>query len=369
MLKFYEECSRCQFAQFLDFDTVECRKGVVFNASQKKCTEFQEKDGNHSEESSLYERINANIKQTEQDAVKQHTQRQAGTEIIDFGKKAQSQQGSGLSASVDDYEGYDYRINTRREVRVYNNPELRQSDIIRTEPQGALISFKREIIRHGFNLYKIKNERGKVEYIEKVPEITVECEVCEVKSYPLDVLLIKHQDYDQHIETIVPEEVEIKKKYAKDIDSSIERTFGHTIVRTKAAYDKEGKRTTLSSISLASQDVNVKIGRLVPSTKFFITEPHEGKQPKKIKLEDGTEGVLLTQTESYKTLTPPLLQFVMGLTMVITIGILLYIIISVVEATGYIVIIGLVAIAVAYIVMFVVGAPLYFILKGIGKRL
>jgi len=264
----------------------------------------------------------------------------------------------------------DYRLLTKEEVKVYKTSRTRSQDIIRTEPKDQLIHFQRQVIRHGDELFQLLEPNGEKVYIRYHERKTSICEQAVVDKNPLDILLMSHQDFDLFTDKNAKIKSDrIKKEYGDHIHSQVKTVNRKTIVRIKDVYSTDGQKVTMMNNYTFNAIVpDIKIGRLDTGTTFYITAPTIDSRGRKVKLLDGTEGVLLSRGEAYKTIETKLEAFVSTLSKILFFAIIVIGIGAILLQTGYLVFIGIVLIPLAFIIMIFFSLPLYFILSQIIRR-
>jgi len=355
---YYEQCQECEFANFKDSDNLDCSQDMEYKEDES-CKSFKKLQQENNQNLIANGKFNQIVEEIYQNAIE--SEKDKKSEIVLFDNKAINQ---------DTRDENDYRINTIQNVDVYNTPDVILGGKTRTIPKNTLVPYHREIIRAGIELIMLKEPDGSYAYIEKDLKKLRICDQCQVKEKPLDILLMPHEDFTKYIVSNKPEVKQIKTGFEEHINSFIGNENGKTHVRIKDSISKDGKNIGLINlIDFNTLIPYLKIGRLAPNSKFYITSSKGDKLARKIKTADGTEGILISSTETYKVILPALQQIVNFVTIALTFAIVIGIIYTILESTGWIIIIGIAVIAIAYIVAIFIGAPVYFILNQIIKRL
>jgi len=370
---FYDTCRDCQYAEFLDFETVKCGKSVVFEPDTE-CAEFQ--DVGHA--SSPKEVTNVmtlaedveEILEVEKEYTIQELKKEEESEIVQLSEIEINEEGETIERQSPLIIEQDYRLLTKEEVNVYKTSRTRSQDVIRAEPKDQLIQFHRQVIRHGDELFQLLEPNGEKSYIRYHERKTSICEQAVVDKNPLDILLMSHQDFDLFTDKNTKIKSDrIKKEYGDHLHSQVKTVNRKTIARIKDVYSTDGQKVTMMNNYTFNGIVpDIKIGRLESGTSFYITAPTIDSRGRKIKLVDGTEGVLLSRSEAYKTVETKLEAFVSTLSKILFVVIILMGIGAVLLQTGYLVIIGILIIPLAFIIMIFFSLPLYFILSQIVRR-
>lgn len=379
---YYEECYECKFAEFKDYESMECTLsvGCIPNSN---CEKFEVIGGNSKERVNILGATNELIDLSHNKAVEKQKQEKIIEERVELIKNIESKKTNEQKTRIiskieqienkNDYDSsrkLDPRLLTLSEVNIYNSTEIRAHRKIRTEPPHKLIPFKREIIRDGFNLIMLKEANGQKAYIWKERNKVQVCDQCVVKTKPLDIILMPHDQFDAYAETQKPQIKEIKKGHADDIESFVQARYGTTVVSIKDLV-KKGDKTIpyVNIIGFSSELRNIKIGRLSPNSKFYITHSKGDKAARKIMTENGTEAILISNAETYNEIVPPLQSFINGIIILLTLTIYLGGTITLLNETGWLITGGLIALVIGYLVSTFVGAPIYYLLNQVKKRM
>lgn len=236
-----------------------------------------------------------------------HEQGIVNTELVHFAKKTAFE----ISGN------YEWRLYTQGKANVYNTSDLKQNQIVRTEPQGKLIPYNREVIRNRINMFKVKSSG---EYMEKGEGKAVKCSLCKVSGAFVDILLMSHDDFEAYVvDKRVVNQV-MKGRQARDIESTVIKTPAFTSVQTKDQHHKDGKTlVVMNTLKFKPNDVDIKIGRLYTNDKFFIADSATERKARKIVTADGTEGILLSRENSFEIVPTPLKKTVNVIVRIITV--------------------------------------------------
>lgn len=267
-----------------------------------------------------------------------------------------------------EYIGYDGRIMTRKEINVYRDTGL--TYVLRKEAPNKMIAFTREIIRDGRELLMIKEPDGENSFIENIESDVLLCMQCQTVEHPIDFLLISHDDYKKHLFAAAIERTELSAANAQDIFSNVSPS-GNFLHATTINHSKKKVNAPIiaSTVTFDSAVANkIKIGRLEPDSKFYIV-PQNDINAIQLITGDGREGVLLEGSVSFKTISNSLETFVNVIVFLIVMVIFGGAIFIIAVETGYLVIIGLVAILLFFLVRFFIGVPLYLFLRSVLRRL
>ena len=307
MPNFYEECGECQFADFIDFDTVKCQKAVVYDPDLK-CNEFRGKGqeevlvGDRPADQSFYEAVESFEKsEAEKDMYKA-----AKVEHLNTATNGEA----------------DRCLYSFEDVVVYNDPEANRFAEERTVPARSLITYKREVYRKGNDLYLLTNSTNsaKKEYINKSTNKLIQAPQGKVKQEPVDIILMEHLEFIKVL-TEKPQVTEIKAKYAEETHSHVEVDKGMTTVKIKDTIIPIGSKPKhfLNELPLNIAATEVKIGRLATNSIFYIIPSPYGEIIKFIMLADGTEAILISNPETYDVHQSTLEQTLIFLRIVISV--------------------------------------------------
>lgn len=356
MPNFYEECGECQFADFIDFDTVKCQRSVVYDPDVK-CNEFRNKD-------------------QEEVLVGDRPADQSFYEAVESFEKAEAEKDMHKAAEVEHLNtavngSADRCLYSLGDVMVYNDPEANRFAEERTIPAQSLITYKREVYRKGNDLYLLTNPKNpaKKEYIHKSTNGLIEAQQGEVRQEPVDVILMKHLDFIK-VFTEKPHVTEIKAKYAEETFSHVDVDRGMTTVKIKDAIIPIGSKPKhfLNELRLNIAATEVKIGRLATDSIFYMIPSPYGESIKFIMLADGTEAILISNSETYDVHQSALEQTLIFLRIVVSVLVIGAIVWTMWES-GFILWMGLFSALIVFLINILLIRPIYTLFYEIGRRL
>lgn len=289
-------------------------------------------------------------------------------DLVAGGSKSQSEIEVIKAPPLQEYIGYDGRVMTRKEINVYRDTGL--VHVLRKEPPNKMIAFAREIIRDGREMLMIKEPDGENSFIENIESDVLLCTQYQTVERPIDFLLISHDDYNKHLFASAIERTELSVRDAEGLFSNVSPS-GNFVHATTINHSRKKANSPIiaSTVTFDSGAMDkLKIGRLAPDSKFYIV-PENNSNAIQIITGDSREGILLEGSVSCKTISNSLETFVNVIIFLIVMVIFLGAILVVAVETGYIVIIGLVAVGLFFLVRFFVGIPLYVLLRSVVKRL
>jgi hypothetical protein len=350
------KCADCKHAEFADYDNMTCSKGVTAT-KRSNCDLFEALLTDKEPASYLLSgKLNEIIEEDKAISVEIEKEKQQNVQIISI-KNTETAQAKEL----------DNRIYTTAEVQVYSDYGLfHQEGLL---PAGKLIKFRREVIRQGYHLLKMTHKESNC-YIDKNLSKFKICEQCKVNDEPLDIILLSHSNFDKHFVGAESGKRKVDDKFKDEITSLIEFKDNQTIIRIIDKIKKDSQVISIFNILLLKDELkDVQIGRLDPDAKFYISETTQNKNVKKIVTTDEREAILISHPDAYKVIADPLWTAITVITVIATIIIALYIIVSVVSATGYLVFWAFGLIIIGYLIFIFVGAPIYLIANRIRKYL
>lgn len=363
----YEYCYECIHAEFLDYKTLKCSKNVLVDLDSD-CDLFEDvhdeikSKGQNEQLLEVADEIE-DILDREEEMVVEKLEQAKPAEIVLI-EEVGEQDDFGRNSEV-----IRFCINTKAACPVYSSPETKPNQILRTEAPNTLIEYNRKVIRKGQNFFLIKEENGSKAYIKDDPAKVHECTTVRVKDYSKDILLIAHDTYDQLVGSPIVRKRELKEKFADRVQSSIEKSGGITQIKLKNSLKIEGKtKIFLESISLNKEVNDLQIGRILPSSHFYLLEDKPGQSARKIKLADETEAIFLSPPDSCEEIQTKLEKFVGFVSMLLFAAVFLIGILVVLSETGWVVVLGILVFPLAIIIKIFFSLPLYVLLSQIIRR-
>lgn len=257
-------------------------------------------------------------------------------------------------------------ICTLKEISVYADVHL--SQFVRKEPANQLLPFKRELIRNGKELILLEEADGQKRYVENKETDLVICTRCYPGNYPLDFLLISHNDFRKNLFLEKVQSSRIEGKLAETATSHLKSEGSFLYATLIHTYSMVGEKMHTANVLTLRAEAAEKatLARLEPDSLFYLVE--ENSMIAKIKLPDGREGVF-PSSQTFKHINSSLenaIQFI-----IVSLFVILFLggIILVANATGYIIVIGLLGVVLFVLLKYLVGLPIYLLCRAIVKRL
>lgn len=359
--QFYEECRQCRYAQFIDFDKMQCAKSAQF-IPDTYCEVFEEIEMASNDHSTLgiAEHIDDILEKEKEEHIKV-LEKQKRTEAIEIPEEENIKYTDRTHGNC---------LFTLQDVKVYNNAETKPIHVIRTIPKNEIVGFNKEVIRKSRDLFLLKEPSGKKSYIRKqLTEVKV-CQQAHVKENSLDILMMSHKDFDIHNNNIAYESNKIKDEYRDHIHNLIDTVANKTIVKSVDVFSEDGKEYSAVNILAFNTKVeNIELGSLQPSSIFYFLDDPIKKGPKKIILPNGTEGILLSKFPVYEVVTSNIEKSVNIISIIIVIGIVILGMGLILESSGYLFFWGILIFPIIFIVYIFFSIPLMHLLKQINKRI
>jgi len=126
----------------------------------------------------------------------------------------------------------DNKFFTLSNLPVYSSTLLQEQDIIRTIPQGQLITFERELIRKGKSLIRLRDNKGGEEFIRNNWDYIQICEKCKAKE-GLHIIQMPHHVFRENVIDPNLKVFEIKKEFVDTVTNEIKHENGHTLIQVK----------------------------------------------------------------------------------------------------------------------------------------
>ncbi|MFK7807708.1 MAG: hypothetical protein AB8F74_07925 [Saprospiraceae bacterium] len=361
--KFYDTCSECPFASFLDYETIHCSKEVIYDP-ERVCVEFINYKATIEPKPKMHLLDIANdvdeIIEVEQKKIIEELEKEEIPEINTVEE----------TVIESDEELSNFCIYTKRDCKVYDRPRLKEQYISRVEPSNSLIPFYRRVIRNGVDFIMLKDKGGKKGYIMDVKENLEVYALSEVNEHPIDILLVGHHLFDPYFKGKKLKFSEIKKSFIKHIHSNVKTEFGKTWIQIKSVFGEDDKqKAVVTKLQIKNTLPNMKIVKLLSHSYFYVQEGTLNNYPKKMKLTDGTDAIIFSHEECYTTRRTELESFVSTISTILVVIIGLFIIGGFALKTGWLVVVGIFFIPIVFIVFLFFSLPLYAILNQIVKRL
>jgi hypothetical protein len=257
-------------------------------------------------------------------------------------------------------------ICTLKEINVYADVHL--SQLVRKEPANKLLPFKRELIRNGKELVLLQEADNQKRYVENKETDLVICTRCYAEDYPLDFLLMSHDDFRKYLFLDKVESRKIEGKLAEMATSHLKKEGSFlyaTLIHTSSLVGEKMYAANVLTLRAEAAE-KVTLARLEPDSFFYLVQ--ENSMTMKIKLPDGREGVF-PASQTFKQINSSLenaIQFI-----IVSLFVILFLggIIVVANATGYIIVIGLMGVILFVLLKYLVGLPIYLLCRAIVKRL
>jgi hypothetical protein len=350
------KCADCRFAEFVDYNSFKCLKNVA-ESEREDCSLFEGLEVEKEPASYILSgKINEIIDKDQDAAVALEKEKQQDSQFIRITNTEKSRA-----------EELDNRIYTNAEIPLCSDVDLFRK--IKVLPAHKLIKFRREVIRNGAHLLLMSNNESKCYVARNLSKLKI-CEQCVTKDQPMDIILMSHADFDIHFLDADAGKRKVDDKYKDDISSLIEYKENNTIIRVIDKIEKDNKIvSTFNMLALKGELRDVQIGRVDPGTKFYISESTKRKNGKKIVTTDDREAILISHPDAYKVISDPLWTVIFVLTVILTIIIAIFIIATVVSETGFLIFWGFGMLIIGYIIVILVGAPIYLIVNTIRKYL
>lgn len=348
------KCAECQFAEFTDYDTFKCLQHVDEH-KRNECEKFAAIEPEKTPSSYIISgKLNEIIEEERAKTITLETEKQKTVHFV----RIQSTEKSAP-------DELDNRIYTLAEIPTYSDTDLfRKTE---TLPAGKLIKYQREVIRNGKHLL-LRREKDSKRYIAQNLSKLRMCEQCVTREHPVDIILMTHADFDSKFLTANCGKRKVEDQFKDAITSLIEYKDNNTVVRIIDKIEKDSKTiSTFNILALKGELKDLQLGKVDPDTKFYISESAKSKNVKKIVLTDGTQAILISHPDAYKIISDPLWTIIYVLTTIVTIIIAISLITTILSETGYLVFWGFGLIVIGYIVIILVGAPIYLIVNKLRK--